>query len=117
MSLLGLHKDSDDLRADNFNEMKNRKFRASKISPFAANVAFILYKCDTNKSKKDLSESFKVKLLVNEKPARFPFCNTDLCPYNLLREKYSPYVNSCDLTTLCNLSESPKDELWKTNFF
>ena len=111
MSILGLHKDIDDLRANNFYEMKNRKFRASRISPFAANIAFILYKCETNRSQKDWSESFQVKLLVNEKPAKFPFCNTDLCPYNVLREKYRKYIDSCDLNNLCKLSESPKDEL------
>lgn len=110
MSILGLHKDSEDLRADNFHNMHYRKFRASTISPFAANIAFILHKCDSGKSQTSSTESFKVELLVNEKPVTFPFCKTELCPYRAVREKYMKYVESCDLNTLCKLSKS-KDEL------
>ena len=111
LSILGLYKDTEDLRADNFANKKDRKFRASLISPFAANLAFILHKCDSHEDRGDSLESFQLQLLVNEKPTKFPFCDTDLCPYSVVRQQYSYYINDCDLASMCRLQESNKDEL------
>ena len=111
LSILGLYKDTEDLRADNFANKKDRKFRASLISPFAANLAFILHKCDSHEDRGDSLESFQLQLLVNEKPTKFPFCDTDLCPYSVVRQQYSHYINDCDLASMCRLPESNKDEL------
>jgi multiple inositol-polyphosphate phosphatase / 2,3-bisphosphoglycerate 3-phosphatase len=40
---LGYGKDSELLKADNYNQMTNRKFKTSVISPFASNVAAVKY--------------------------------------------------------------------------
>lgn len=40
---LGYAKDDKPLRADNYREMKNRKFRSSVISPLASNLAVVKY--------------------------------------------------------------------------
>lgn len=46
VTLLGLFKDPKGLYANaTLDEMKARSFRASFISPFAANAYFVLYKC------------------------------------------------------------------------
>jgi multiple inositol-polyphosphate phosphatase/2,3-bisphosphoglycerate 3-phosphatase len=43
LTSLGYAKDADDLRADNYQQMKNRKFRTSVLSPFASNLAAVKY--------------------------------------------------------------------------
>ncbi len=113
LSLLGLFKDDEHLRADNFDQMQERRFRTSIVSPFAANVAFILHKCEEiyHSEPRVQSDLFKVQILVNEKPVKFPFCDAHLCPYSLFRERYAKYVDSCDMVNLCKLSETVKDEL------
>jgi multiple inositol-polyphosphate phosphatase / 2,3-bisphosphoglycerate 3-phosphatase len=43
LTALGYAKDTESLRADNFNKMKYRKFRSSTWSPFASNLAVVKY--------------------------------------------------------------------------
>lgn len=43
LTALGYAKDNDALRADNYGNMKYRKFRASVVSPFAGNIAVVKY--------------------------------------------------------------------------
>lgn len=43
LTALGYAKDNDALRADNYGNMKYRKFRASVVSPFASNIAVVKY--------------------------------------------------------------------------
>ena len=118
MSLLGLFKDDKEFRADNFNEMGSRKFRATRISPFSANIAFILHKCDNdfNGSEVDeeskMSQQYKLQLILNERPETFPFCDDELCPYSTVRQTYQKYIDKCDIDKLCELNASlEKDEL------
>lgn len=44
LGLLGLFKDVENLRHDNYLEMENRQWRTSKIDAFGSNIAFVLYK-------------------------------------------------------------------------
>lgn len=41
---LGLYKDSDSLRHDNYHKHIERLWKTSKIDSFASNIAFVLYK-------------------------------------------------------------------------
>lgn len=69
ITALGLFKDSDGLKYDNFLENFNRKFKGEVISPFAANVAFVLHKCNhSSDNSDDIYKRYKVNLLVNELP-------------------------------------------------
>ncbi len=118
MSLLGLFKDDKEFKADNFNEMESRKFRATRISPFSANIAFILHKCDSElqdphvDDESKISQQYKVQLLLNERPVTFPFCSDQLCPYTEVRKTYQKYIDKCDIDKLCDMGTSPeKDEL------
>jgi len=43
LTALGYAKDVDSLRADNYQQMKYRKFRTSVLSPFASNLAVVKY--------------------------------------------------------------------------
>ena len=40
---LGLYKDRETLRADNYMEMKDRMWKTSTLSPFAANLVAVKY--------------------------------------------------------------------------
>jgi multiple inositol-polyphosphate phosphatase/2,3-bisphosphoglycerate 3-phosphatase len=46
--VLGLFKDENELKHDNYIEMKNRQWRTSKIDAFASNLAFVLYEYEIN---------------------------------------------------------------------
>ncbi len=43
LTTLGFHVDNDVLRADNFYQMKQRKWRSSVLSPFTSNLAVVTY--------------------------------------------------------------------------
>lgn len=43
LTAIGYGKDNDALRADNYPQMKYRKFRSSVLSPFASNIAVVKY--------------------------------------------------------------------------
>lgn len=43
LTALGYGKDNEPLRADNYSQMKYRKFKSSVLSPFASNIAVVKY--------------------------------------------------------------------------
>ena len=100
---LGLFKDSEPLRADNFARQTNRKFRSSEILPFSSNVMFVLYECMPDDKSK--SEYF-LKLFVNEVETLIPGCQTLHCPYDTVRERYQSQIDDCQFDKLCgNVAE------------
>eukprot|EP01116_Phalansterium_solitarium_P023621 TRINITY_DN8382_c0_g1_i2.p1 TRINITY_DN8382_c0_g1~~TRINITY_DN8382_c0_g1_i2.p1 ORF type:complete len:410 (+),score=52.49 TRINITY_DN8382_c0_g1_i2:795-2024(+) len=62
LALLGLYNDPEPLHWNSPN-LTSRLWRGSVLSPFAANVAFVLYNC---------SGSYRVKLMHNENEMYFP---------------------------------------------
>ena len=117
LSLLGLFKDDEPLKANNFERHTNRKFRNSRIGPFSTNLAFVLYECPPGvtpavDSKEAIQlpptlERYMVQLLFKELPERFPFCLYDLCPYDQVRNHYKRHIDHCSLERIC----SQHDEL------
>ncbi|CAC5377474.1 MINPP1 [Mytilus coruscus] len=97
-SALGLYRDSQPLRADNFDTMKNRKFYESKVTPFSANIAFILYKCGGSGA-----ENYLLKMMVNNQPVTIPGCDSDFCPYLKVRGIYRSYIENCKWRELCSV--------------
>jgi len=74
-ALLGLYRDAQPLTHNMTRaQMDARVFRSSVVSPFSANVVFVLYACADGE--------FLVKLLVNEKEELIPGCTDTYCPYN-----------------------------------
>lgn len=96
-SLLGLYKDDFVLRWNSSaDEIENRKWRTSQISPFAANYAFVLINC---------SNSQKVSLFHNEKQVHIPGCSELYCDIQELREIWKDSLD-CDFNSLCGISET-----------
>jgi multiple inositol-polyphosphate phosphatase / 2,3-bisphosphoglycerate 3-phosphatase len=68
-ALLGIFSEDPVLSWDSpQNIIQNRVYRTSVISPFAANIAFLLYNCSSSSNLND----YRVKLLHNEMEILFP---------------------------------------------
>lgn len=89
LTALGVFEDPVPLRAENYIEQKYRKFRTSKIVPYAANFAAIHYQC-TGINKRN--NKGKVLFLLNQTPIMMPWCKNDDRTCNLA-EIRKMYVN------------------------
>lgn len=90
LTALGALKDDIELKADNFAQIAAiRKWRTSRVSPFAANIGVVRYKCQMND---------KVKLFLNEKPLHLDWCTSNgECDWHDFLQKYTFYANfDCD---------------------
>eukprot|EP01118_Nematostelium_gracile_P016913 TRINITY_DN7099_c0_g1_i1.p1 TRINITY_DN7099_c0_g1~~TRINITY_DN7099_c0_g1_i1.p1 ORF type:complete len:504 (-),score=114.90 TRINITY_DN7099_c0_g1_i1:44-1555(-) len=98
-AILGLFKDQFPLKADaNQTTIDNRKWRSGVISPFAANIGFVLYNCSAN------PEKYRVKLLHNENEMQVPGCSDLYCPYNELKTIYQDWTfNNCQFDSICGI--------------
>ncbi len=93
-TLLGLFHDPYPLYADSWSDrVRDRVFKSSHISPFAANLALVLYQCDT---------AWVVSVLINETQTRLPGCSSVYCPYDEFMALYEP-LSLCDFNTLCKV--------------
>ena len=107
-SLLGLFKDKEDLRADNFAKFRQRNYKTSYIAPFGANIAFVVYKCNTKDSASEQAEhfrshldSFMVQVFVNEELTAVPCCGKQTeCPLETFLQCFNK--EPCDLSALCS---------------
>lgn len=72
----------------------NRRFRTSRLAPFAANVQFRLY---------EKAGEHYVQILVNEQVARLPGCKSVLCKLSQLRRLWGFYLTTYDQATDCTL--------------
>lgn len=86
LTSLGALKDDIDLKADNYFERLNRKWKTSAISPFAANIAIVRYDCPFEKRN-------YVKFFLNEKLLYFDWCDSGMCDWLDVRNKYSYYLH------------------------
>lgn len=116
-TLLGLFKDREDLRADNFFKQLERKYKTGYIVPFGANIAFIMYKCNENdvtafKESESLEpHHFMVQVFVNEELVALPCCGEQTeCPWETFLQCFDGKPNgSCNLSSLCSVgSSNPK---------
>lgn len=98
-ALMGLFIDERHLMADNYEEMKNRKFRGARIAPFAGNFAIVLYNCKNNTN--------KVQLYSNEKLIRFPCCKSEIdCNFETFYKCYSKLSAGCNLKAMCSTNST-----------
>ncbi|XP_069125102.1 multiple inositol polyphosphate phosphatase 1-like [Argopecten irradians] len=106
---LGLYKDPEPLRANNFEKQTTRQFRSSKILPFAANLVFVLYECEPDVDMEDFEESDEeniyVKMFVNEEAVIIPACGEILCKYSDVRKYYFKHVDRCDFEKVCEINK------------
>ena len=103
------------------------------MMPFSANFALVLYRCRTDIKPLDegyhlplgvewpfIFRDYMVQLFLNEVPAKFPFCPSDLCPYDHvvrhfteLLEKNTSFDDICQIKNETDElpSKTDKDEL------
>lgn len=118
LALLGLFKDAQPLRADNFAEQQNRLFRTSAIGPFSANVFFVLHECDRDPEVKgtrnEVNDSpghtYKLQLLFKERLINFPICDSNVCDYDKVRQHYREFIDNCQFESMCAPSKNGKRE-------
>ncbi|ESO04777.1 hypothetical protein HELRODRAFT_111769 [Helobdella robusta] len=104
LNILGLFKEDPLLTDKNFDQMQNRLFRATRVSPFASNVAFVLHQCgDANSNNRD---NVYLQLFFKEHPIAWPLCNNSFCEYNDLRQYYSRYIDNCNFNMICQVNDS-----------
>ncbi|KAL0841493.1 hypothetical protein ABMA28_015166 [Loxostege sticticalis] len=98
LAAMGAHKDPVHLEGHNYHSapMQARKWSSSKMAPFNANLAAVLYRCRLNGS-----YQHKVLLLLNEKPISLDWCTSGVCEWSQFVIKLGEVANSCDLEA-CN---------------
>ncbi|GMF09325.1 unnamed protein product [Phytophthora lilii] len=79
-----------------------RKFKSSELSPFAANIGFVLYECRNSGEK---LKTFKVKALLNEREVVFDECKgQSLCPFEVVESIFRRWVYEFDFQEHCSLA-------------
>ena len=111
---LGLFKDQERLLATNMVKMRNRNFRTSKISPYSANIVFVLYACEDLRHVHDTDDrnitTYVLKILVNEEPVTIPACNKKQCLYSVVKKYYEDLIDHCDHDALCGSDYDHHDD-------
>ena len=96
---LGLFVDTKHLEGDNYDEMKNRKFKFGKLAPLSGNVAFVLYKCSAAKG-----HDYKVQMYHNERLIQLPSCSSKVdCTLQKFQSYYEDMVKNCDFDKICEV--------------
>jgi len=94
---LGFARDTSPLLSSNFNDMRDRKWKSSYLSPFASNFMAVLYECNGVK---------KVTFFVNEVPMTVEKYGCTLCPWELIENMFDPIVSNPSCTFDENSSAS-----------
>jgi len=114
LGLLGLYKDEDELRHDNYLKMQNRQWKTSQIDAFGSNLAFILYKyyiyifdgyyCYfTIYAFRCNNDVAKILTLHQERIVRLKGCEDNLCLYDTFKQLYETQLKNCDFNQMCNI--------------
>ncbi|XP_060657782.1 multiple inositol polyphosphate phosphatase 1-like isoform X2 [Drosophila nasuta] len=100
---LGIAKDNDTLRADNFEKMANRKWKLSELVPFGANFVAVKYNC--NEAADNVTE--KAVFFLNEKALEFEGCKKGLCNWSDVLKRYKHFSDANCKEFYCK-EEKPK---------
>ncbi|XP_011630636.1 multiple inositol polyphosphate phosphatase 1-like isoform X2 [Pogonomyrmex barbatus] len=98
LTTVGINQDQTHLTAHNYKNMAGRQWRTSMISPFAANLIAVFYRCNESNGHN------KVMFYLAEKPIRYPGCQVGLCDWEFLKSKFGQLASNCKL-----------DVCWKTS--
>ncbi|KAF9557115.1 PHOsphatase [Mortierella alpina] len=104
-------------------QYEEREFKTSDFSPFAANMAFEVYKPKAAKSssrKWRLSDEKetpppsvslgKVRMLVNEEPMILAGCRTEFCEWSMFKSILEDAGARCDFETCCKSQDTPSED-------
>lgn len=97
LTLLDLFKDDVPLNSTNFNTQQNRVFRSGHITPYAANLLVVLYRCP---------EGIRMGVRLNEKSLTLPGLSEPLPMYEDVKKRYSSLLGGCDQETVCKMKSS-----------
>ncbi|XP_037908832.1 multiple inositol polyphosphate phosphatase 1-like isoform X2 [Hermetia illucens] len=86
---LGVFKDSSLMTNSNYDSMEGRKWRSSKIDPFASNYAIVKYDC----SKDENDPSPTVKFFLNQRSLEMDNCTNGLCRLEDVLKTYKRYLD------------------------
>ncbi|XP_067005403.2 multiple inositol polyphosphate phosphatase 1 [Anabrus simplex] len=89
-SALGVYKDQECLRSDNYQDMQKRLWRVSKMGSFATNIEAVFFKCSEG-------EENRVMFYQSEKPMPMVDCKVGLCSWTELKKKFSSVAEGCNL--------------------
>ena len=107
LTILGLYKDCESLKADNYLQQSKRQFRLSNMVPMSANIALVLFTC--NSTEQDGKRQYQIQLLVNETPVELPCCHGNTtCALDKFVSCYEEAVKSCDFDAMCSLPPTGK---------
>ncbi|CAA2998358.1 multiple inositol polyphosphate phosphatase 1-like [Olea europaea subsp. europaea] len=85
---------------------QKRIWHGSTVAPFAGNNMLVLYSCPDNNSSK-----YFVQVLHNEHPIRLPGCeNSDVCPFEVFKERIAAPHLKHDYTALCNMESDQTEQ-------
>ncbi|KAM9955958.1 hypothetical protein ACTFIW_002166 [Dictyostelium discoideum] len=100
ISLLGLYKDEQKLFANSSTEqIENRKFRTSVVSPYASNIAMFLFDCGS-------SDGFKILVQHNELPVLVPGCDEIYCDYQQFKSIFKQGIDNFKWNSYCNINNN-----------
>jgi hypothetical protein len=107
IAAFGMFKDDDSFTPvkitdfeSRFRVPRRRRWRSSLISPFSANLAFVLYQCPKSSRSSDKQDKFKVLASVTEQPVKLGGCKDTDCNIVRFMEAYEGMRN-CDLNKIC----------------
>jgi len=96
ISLMGLYEDSHHWKHDSPKETwMQRMFKTSEISPFSANVGFLLYECDGGDP--------YIRVQHNEKDVTVPGCSGTICPWAEFKRALAHVQDISNLSARCRL--------------
>ncbi|CAK9816946.1 Multiple inositol polyphosphate phosphatase 1 [Anthophora quadrimaculata] len=96
LTALNINKDQMKLTAYNYKDMAKRQWRTSFVSPFAANLVAVFYKCDST------NQPNKVMFYLAEKLVLLDGCDVGLCDWEYLKQKFNPVLKQCNLNVCWN---------------
>ncbi|XP_026274910.2 multiple inositol polyphosphate phosphatase 1 [Frankliniella occidentalis] len=96
VAFFGLYRDQEKMREDNFARLRDRKWRVSKFSPFASNIAAVLHECSSG-------DRYRVQMFLNEKllPLQDWGCDKDSCTWTQFMSKFGHVLTNCKQRRLC----------------
>lgn len=114
LAAFGMFKDDESYTPDRIADFesdlkvpKKRHWRSSLVSPFSANLAFVLYRCPKSSSSSWFSSSssnkrdkFKVLASVTEQPVKLGGCKDTDCNIQRFMDTYDN-MRDCDLNIIC----------------
>lgn len=118
LALLGLFKDEQPIKGTDYLLNQNRAFKTNTISPFSANIAFVLLACDVHDDdlEEDLEEvqnlilpskweRYMVQVLFKELPVKLPLCESHFCSFTQLKNKLVQFIDHCDFEGMCSVHD------------